>query len=142
MRLYDFYLDDNDQICKVRHMVRAKKKKGCDPQTTVLKYGMKVPCNVNYAIELDKKNGNMSWQDAMTREDLQRKVWLVAGEHLIDILDNKVYSSMVKGISAMPTSMHLQLKSLCHGWAGVWKGECRQNCDDPEGTLWPIHLMC
>eukprot|EP00957_Ditylum_brightwellii_P092745 7061908-Ditylum_brightwellii.AAC.1 len=33
------------------------------------------------------------------KQDLRRKARLVAGGHLIDLLDNEVYSSTVKGIS-------------------------------------------
>eukprot|EP00957_Ditylum_brightwellii_P004049 307605-Ditylum_brightwellii.AAC.1 len=39
------------------------------------------------------------WRDAMALEDLRRKARLMAGGHLIDLLDNKVYSSTVKSIS-------------------------------------------
>eukprot|EP00957_Ditylum_brightwellii_P007388 559801-Ditylum_brightwellii.AAC.1 len=68
MQLYDFYLDDNDQIQKVQHMVMAKKKKGRGLWPTVLKYGADIPRNVNHAIVLDKKNGNTLWQDAMAKD--------------------------------------------------------------------------
>eukprot|EP00957_Ditylum_brightwellii_P015114 1139773-Ditylum_brightwellii.AAC.1 len=50
------------------------------------------------------------------KQDLRRKVRFVAGGHLIDLLDNKVYSSNVKGISVK--SLHViahrvGLNALC-----------------------------
>ena len=67
-RLYDFYLDDNDSIRTVRKAVRAKKKKPFNLQSNIFKYGIQVPRTVKQAYELDKKNGNNFWRDAIELE--------------------------------------------------------------------------
>eukprot|EP00957_Ditylum_brightwellii_P070581 5362641-Ditylum_brightwellii.AAC.1 len=50
----------------------------------------------------NKTAGNYQWTTLSMvfdcKQDLRRKVRLVAGRHLVDLLDNKVYSSTVKGI--------------------------------------------
>lgn len=133
-RLYDFYLDDNDDIKRIRRNVKAKKKYRGPPKTQ-MKYGIEVPRTVKEAFELDEKSGNTKWRDAIKKEmdaledlncfefhdkdftpdpefqrtklhmiftvkqDLRHKARLVAGGHLIDVLDNEVYASTVKGIS-------------------------------------------
>jgi hypothetical protein len=134
--LYDFDLDERDNICRVRRAgIRSKKRKKKAPQRERLKYGVQVPRNVKEALELDAKNGNTFWRDAIkleidslvnlecfdfhsanyhpgedfqwttltmifdVKQDLRRKARLVAGGHLVDSLDNDVYSSTVKGIS-------------------------------------------
>eukprot|EP00957_Ditylum_brightwellii_P086369 6572229-Ditylum_brightwellii.AAC.1 len=66
--LYDFYLDEDENIRKVRRVIQAKKKKAKGPRNTVIKYGIKVPQNAKHAIELDEKDGNTMWQDAMAPE--------------------------------------------------------------------------
>eukprot|EP00957_Ditylum_brightwellii_P066771 5067094-Ditylum_brightwellii.AAC.1 len=116
-----------------------------------LAHGIKIWCGGSsqhyHAIELEKKNGNTLWQDAMAKEvksltdmdcfefhkkgnvpkedyqhttlhmvfnvkqDLQHKAQLVTEGHLIDILDNEVYSSMVKGISVK--LLHVIAHSAC-----------------------------
>eukprot|EP00957_Ditylum_brightwellii_P128100 9770462-Ditylum_brightwellii.AAC.1 len=68
VRLYDFYLDGNEQVRKVRHAVRAKKRDKKGPRTMVCKYGVEVPQGVKHALELDKANGNTMWQDTMALE--------------------------------------------------------------------------
>eukprot|EP00957_Ditylum_brightwellii_P080713 6138642-Ditylum_brightwellii.AAC.1 len=123
-QLYNFYLDEIGRVRKVCCVFRAKKQNKKGPRTTVYKYGIEVPQNVKHAIKLDKANGNTMWRDAMALEvdalqemecfDLQEAgdrpagnyqcitlhmARLVAGGHLIDLLDNKAYSSTAKGIS-------------------------------------------
>lgn len=135
-RLYDFFLDDNDEVKHIRRAQKTKKKKKFSSATT-FKYGIEVPRTVSDAIRIDKTNGNTYWQDAMDKEvealleldcfefkpaahheklddtwqrttlhmvfdvkqSLARKARLVAGGHLIDMLDIQVYSSTVKSIS-------------------------------------------
>ena len=45
------------------------------------------------------------------KQDLRRKARLVAGGHLVDLLDNNVYSSIVKGISIR---VHLRPKNCIY----------------------------
>ena len=67
-RLYDFFLDDDDNIRKIRRQkVRAKKKKSGFGQK-VFKFGIQVPRTVKEALQLDAKNGNTLWQDALEIE--------------------------------------------------------------------------
>ncbi len=68
-RLYDFVLDDDDNIRRVRRVVRSnKKKKFKPPPKKRLKYGVEVPNTVKQALELDELNGNSYWQDAIKKE--------------------------------------------------------------------------
>jgi hypothetical protein len=133
--IYDYHLDTNDDVYKVRRADATRKKKKKQRQKEVLKYGVVVPRNVKEAFELDSKNGNTHWGNAIkteidslismecfefhekgynpgneyqwttltmifdVKQDLRRKARLVAGGHLVDSLDNNVYSSTVKGIS-------------------------------------------
>lgn len=150
--LYDYHLDANDDIYKSRRVgVNGKKRKKQKPKE-LLKYGVQVPRNVAQAYELDKKNGNTFWHDAIkleidsliglecfefhpsghkpgsgyqwtsltvifdVKQDLRRKARLVAGGHLVDSLDNNVYSSTVKGISVRVIHVlahKMKLKLLC-----------------------------
>ena len=135
-RLYDFYFDDCEHIQYIRRVnKKRKKKRNFGSHVPQFKYGIEVPRNVKRALELDRKNKNSYWADAIKKEvtaltdvdcfdfkdpdfkpdatfqrttlhivfdvkqDLRRKARLVAGGHLVDILDHPVYSSMVKGIS-------------------------------------------
>ena len=66
-RLYDFVLDDHDNIRRVRRAVRAKKKKPGPPPKR-LKFGVQVPRTVKEAINFDKINNNTLWQDAIKKE--------------------------------------------------------------------------
>eukprot|EP00957_Ditylum_brightwellii_P168491 12825425-Ditylum_brightwellii.AAC.1 len=122
-------LDEDENIRKVRRVIQAKKKKANGPRKRVIKYGIEVLWNARHTIELDKKNGNIMWQDTMAlevgalnelecfdfrdegnypkgnyqqttlymvfdiKQDLCKKARLVAGGHLVELLDNKVYSS-------------------------------------------------
>jgi Reverse transcriptase (RNA-dependent DNA polymerase) len=133
--IYDFQLDANDDVFKVRRSDASRKKKKKQRPKEVLKYGVVVPRNVKEAFELDSMNGNAFWRNAIkteidslismecfefhekghkpgndyqwttltmifdVKQDLRRKARLVAGGHLVDSLDNNVYSSTVKGIS-------------------------------------------
>ena len=68
-RLYDFFLDDDDNIYKLRRAVRAKKKKaGLGPRGKIFKFGLQVPQNIKEAFEIDKANNNTFWQDAIKAE--------------------------------------------------------------------------
>ena len=67
-RLYDFYLDDNDTIYKVRRTGRNKKKKRSQTRKPEFKYGVQVPRNFEEAKLLDKQNGNTLWQTALETE--------------------------------------------------------------------------
>jgi hypothetical protein len=151
-QLYDYHLDDNDNVYNVRRAgVNSKKRKKQRP-TERLKYGVVVPRNVAQAYELDRINGNNFWHDAIraeidslitlecfefydvghhpgdkyqwasltiifdVKQDLRRKARLVAGGHLVDSLDNNVYSSTVKDISVRVLHViahRMKLKLLC-----------------------------
>ena len=65
-RLYDFYLDEHDNIQKVRRSKKKKAKKV--KRASKMKYGIVVPRNVKKAIALDEKNEDTYWQDAMKKE--------------------------------------------------------------------------
>ena len=68
VRLYDLFLDDNDNVRYVRRSIRGKKKHKKPKPQTKLKYGIKIPRTVEEAIEIDRQNGNTLWQDAMKLE--------------------------------------------------------------------------
>ena len=152
-RLYDFYLDDDDTIRRVRRIQKGKaKKKKKFTTKPVYKYGILVPRNAAHAIELDRLAGNTLWQESMKKEvddlasldcwdykeegfvpgegwqkttlhmvfdvkhDLRRKSRLVAGGHLVDLIDTPYYSSTVKSISVQLLHViahKLDLKQLC-----------------------------
>ena len=151
-RLYDFYLNEDDTIRKVRRNIRGKKKKKKFSNKPVYKYGILVPRNADHAIEIDEANGNTEWQDSMKKEiddlesldcwemkeagfnpgkgwqpttlhmvfdvkhDLRRKSRLVAGGHLVNLIDTPYYSSTVKSISVQLLHViahKLNLKQLC-----------------------------
>jgi Reverse transcriptase (RNA-dependent DNA polymerase) len=150
-RLYDHYLDENEQVYSVRR-IDNKKKKRPKARRPTFKYGVEVPRNLKHAKELDAQNGNTFWEEAIkleitslvemecfefrprdykpgddyqyttltiifdVKQDLRRKARLVAGGHLVDAMDNSIYSSTVKGISVR--MIHViahaqQLKLLC-----------------------------
>jgi hypothetical protein len=69
-RLYDFYLDDDDSIRKIRRVLRHtnKKKKKVPKEVRQIKYGFQVPRSPKDALELDKINGNDKWKLAMKKE--------------------------------------------------------------------------
>ena len=66
-RLYEFYLNDDDTIKRVRRNQNGKKKKKFTTKP-VYKYGIQLPRNTKQAIALDKENGNSLWQDSMKKE--------------------------------------------------------------------------
>lgn len=70
IRLYDFELDDDDNVRTIRRVVRAgKKKKGKRPKPKErMKYGIQVPKDIKEALEFDKNNENTLWQDAIDKE--------------------------------------------------------------------------
>jgi hypothetical protein len=70
-RLYHTYLDKDNEVYTVRHMLwRNKKKKKFTPGPT-FKYGSDVPQSIKQALESGRINGNMAWQDAIEVEMLQ-----------------------------------------------------------------------
>ena len=118
-RLYDLYLDDHDEVKMTRRTQKNAKKKRFS-LAPVYKYGIEVPRDVNHSKKLDQKNGNDLWKQAGDKEvkalldldcfdfhpagyheslDLTRKTRLVAGGHLVDMMDIQVYSSTVNSIS-------------------------------------------
>ena len=134
VRLYDFHLDENEDVTFVRRTRKSKKKFSTAPR---YKYGIQVPRTVDQARKIDAGNGDQLWQAAIDKElkslldldcfefkpagfqnqldeswqkttlhcvfdvkhDLTRKCRLVAGGHLVDMMDIQVYSSTVKSIS-------------------------------------------
>ena len=58
VRLYDFVLDDDENIRRVRRALRAKKKNKRKAPPKRFKYGVQVPKDVNDAYRLDKDYGN------------------------------------------------------------------------------------
>lgn len=151
-RLYDFFLDDDDTIRKVRRTAKGGKKKKKFSSKPVFKYGIEVPRNAKRALEIDKANENHVWRDSMKKEvdslleldcfnyeekgydpgpgwqtttlhmvfdvkhDLRRKSRLVAGGHLVDLVDVPYYSSTVKTISVQLLHViadKVGLKELC-----------------------------
>ena len=66
VRLYDFYLDENDDVKFIRRTQKAKKKK--HSTAPVFKYGLEVPRTVDHALAIDKAEGNTCWQDALDKE--------------------------------------------------------------------------
>jgi hypothetical protein len=68
-RLYDYFLDNNDEVYKVRRIVNQKKKKRkWKPKSSTFKYGVQVPTSVAMARKLDIDNGNTAWEDALKAE--------------------------------------------------------------------------
>ncbi len=68
VKLYDFHLDDNEEVYSVRRaVVNSKKKKKYDAKPQ-LKYGVQVPKNVKQAMEFDKENNNTLWEDSIKLE--------------------------------------------------------------------------
>ena len=64
-KLYDFYLNDDDEIKRVRRTRKSKRKFSTAPR---YKYGIEVPRNVKHALEIDKANGNTFWEDSLEKE--------------------------------------------------------------------------
>ena len=64
-RLYEFFLDDDDEIKCVRRTRNTKKKKFS--LAPIYKYGIQVPRQVKEAYHLDKDNTKTFWQDAMKK---------------------------------------------------------------------------
>ena len=69
-RLYDSYLDENNDAYSVRRSVINKGKRKRKPfrEKPRYKYGVKIPQNVKEALEFDKENGNNKWAEAMKLE--------------------------------------------------------------------------
>ena len=69
-RLYDFYLDENNNIYSVRRAVinKGKRKRKPFKEKPRYKYGVKIPRDVKEALEFDKENGNNKWAEEMKLE--------------------------------------------------------------------------
>jgi hypothetical protein len=70
VRLYDFHLDDNDEVYAVRRAVQGgnkKRKKKYDPKPQ-FKYGVQVPRNMKQAMKFDESNNNTLWQTSIKLE--------------------------------------------------------------------------
>jgi hypothetical protein len=70
VRLYDFHLDDNNEVYAVRRAVQHgnnNKKKKYDPKPQ-FKYGVQVPRNMTQATKFDKANNNTLWSDSIKLE--------------------------------------------------------------------------
>ena len=69
VRLYDFYLDEEENVkCIRRTQKKGSRKKKKPPARNRLKYGIKVPVSVEEALAIDAANGNTLWRDAMGLE--------------------------------------------------------------------------
>ena len=69
-RLYDFYLDENNDVYSVRRAVINKVNIKRKPfrEKPRYKYGVEIPRNVKEALRFDKENGNKKWAEAMKLE--------------------------------------------------------------------------
>ena len=69
-RLYDFYLDENNDVYSIRRAVINKGKRKRKPfgEKPRYKYRVKLPRNVKEALGFDKENGNNKWVEAMKLE--------------------------------------------------------------------------
>ena len=69
-RLYDFYLDENNDVYSVRRAVINKGRRKRKPfrEKPRYKYGVKIPRNVKEALNFDKENRNNKWAEAMKLE--------------------------------------------------------------------------
>jgi hypothetical protein len=66
-RLYDVFLEEDDNIFHVQGLQNKKKKKKFTPRPQ-FKHGVQVPQSVKQAIKLDKANDDTAWQDAIKKE--------------------------------------------------------------------------
>jgi hypothetical protein len=69
-RLYDFFLDENDVVRKIRRAQKGgnKKKKRQNYGKPVFMWGIQVPRNIKQAVEFDKQNGDSYWSDSIKSE--------------------------------------------------------------------------
>ena len=69
-KLYDFYLDKNNNVYSGRRAVINKGKRKRKPfrEKPRYKYGVKIPRNIKEALRLEKENGNNKWAEAMKLE--------------------------------------------------------------------------
>jgi hypothetical protein len=68
-RLYDYFLDNNDEVYIIRQITNQKKKKRKSRQkSSTFKYRVQVPTSVAMARKLDIDNGNTTWEDALKSE--------------------------------------------------------------------------
>jgi hypothetical protein len=69
-RLYDFYLDEDDVVRKVRRAQQGgnKKKKRKNYGKPVFMWGIQVPRTTRQALEFDQENSNTFWQDSIRKE--------------------------------------------------------------------------
>ena len=69
-RLYDFYLDENNDVCSARRAVINKGKRKRKPfrEKPRYKYGVKIPQNVKEALDFGKENEINKCAEAMKLE--------------------------------------------------------------------------
>ena len=67
--LFDFELDGNENIRKVRRIQlnTRKKKKKVFCNKTKFKYGVQVPRNIKEALNLDHRNRNSYWKESIEK---------------------------------------------------------------------------
>jgi hypothetical protein len=69
VKLYEFHLNEDDEVYRVRRRVRgSRKKKKVNYTKPVFKYGVEVPRNTAHARRLDEQNGDTMWGEAIKRE--------------------------------------------------------------------------
>jgi hypothetical protein len=68
-RLYNTFVDENDEVYQVRRIQnRKKKRRKFSLKASTYKYVVQVPRNVRNAFELDKANDNLHWADTIKAE--------------------------------------------------------------------------
>lgn len=65
VRLYDFFLNDDDSIGKIRRIQKGSRKRKKVKLKPRFKYGIEVPRDPEHALKLDEANGNHNWAEAM-----------------------------------------------------------------------------
>ena len=69
LKLYDFRLDNNDRIFRVRRKIcGSKKKKRVDFTRKKFKYGLEEPRNIKRSLEIDAGREETKWCDSMALE--------------------------------------------------------------------------
>ena len=66
LKLYDFRLDENNRIFRVRRKIRgSKNKKRVDFTRKKFKYGLEEPRNIKQDLEIDAEQDYTKWCDSM-----------------------------------------------------------------------------
>ena len=69
LKLYDFILDENDCIFRLRHIIRwSKNNKRVDFTRKKFKYGLEEPQIIKRALEIDAEREDTKWCDSMALE--------------------------------------------------------------------------